>query len=34
MDPEVGMGLEFIGLNPETKQQLDEFLQARAVHWN
>ena len=33
MDPEVGMGLEFIGLNPETKQQLDEFLQARAVHW-
>ncbi len=33
VDPEVGMGVEFIGMKLEVRQMLDEFLQARAVAW-
>ena len=33
VDPEVGMGVEFIGMKLEVRQMLDEFLQARAAAW-
>ena len=33
VDPEVGMGVEFMGVKTEVREMLDEFLQARAVAW-
>ena len=33
VDPEVGMGVEFMGVKTEVRQMLDEFLQARAAAW-
>lgn len=33
VSPQVGMGLEFVGLQRGTEQQLGEFLKARAVLW-
>ena len=33
VDPEVGMGVEFIAVKLEVRQMLDELLQARAVAW-
>lgn len=32
VDPDVGMGVEFLGLQPGTVQKLEEFLRAKTVH--
>lgn len=33
VSPQVGMGLEFVGLQRESEQQLAQFLKAKAVLW-
>src|SRR2546422_10315 len=33
VDPQVGMGLQFVGVKLEAQQKINEFLKAKAVLW-